>query len=598
MEGKNGIAEVLQIDPLWAAKGDLAVATANNAADVLSVGSTGQLLTVTSATPAWTSIGNMVVASTDATAAQKAMALASGGAVCDGTADQTEINAALGTASVNVVMLVGTTFTVSAAIVIPDGKLLTAYGVTIKPSAAAVGCVSMTWLGGLHGATFNTISLSSTYSGTLLTILGKWDFSDWDHLIIYPQQGLRDLTFLHGFNSSNICTGECILLQANSTLESQCIGYIIAQNIHMYGYYQKGFHFKCIAGDNTYGQPWINDNQFIGGVIFGVKYPFYFETDETLLTGLNGYCAISENKFTNYMIDMTDENIGAVITMGANPISLSQSFNLFNIIVMDWVAANGKMIDISSDNSGNRIELCSNFDVVGKCSYTGWDEEDYLDTGNTIINQYNSTVLDPHRCNYQTITVGEKVAAWETVYKKAADGLWWLADASAVATTRGKLLLCPTAIGGGTCTNGTGTIAAGASPVTLALGANVITISQAGTFTVVLNGEGTCVKGTVDSVSPAVLHTGSNTVTVADASNDGTFTITPTSIGVGVKEGYVYNAAWTWDMSKDIFLSETPGAITQTAPSDAGDQIRCVANPIYADSLDWVGGVDLTYGEI
>jgi hypothetical protein len=105
------------------------------------------------------------------------------------------------------------------------------------------------------------------------------------------------------------------------------------------------------------------------------------------------------------------------------------------------------------------------------------------------------------------------------LYFKAADSKWWKADASAEATTRGRLLLCPVAIS-------------------------------------------------------------------ADA------------IGIGIKSGYVYNTGWNWSLSADIFLSITAGALSQTAPTVAGEQVRIVATPESADSLIWVGGTDLAYGEI
>ena len=98
-------------------------------------------------------------------------------------------------------------------------------------------------------------------------------------------------------------------------------------------------------------------------------------------------------------------------------------------------------------------------------------------------------------------------------YKKLGDSSW-------------------TTIGSGTLTDGTGT--ATGSPITLTGGANAVTVTVAGTFTIVLPTGGTGIAATdgwTVTGSPVALVAGSNTITV-EAGGSGDITIT-TGIYVG-----------------------------------------------------------------
>lgn len=68
--------------------------------------------------------------------------------------------------------------------------------------------------------------------------------------------------------------------------------------------------------------------------------------------------------------------------------------------------------------------------------------------------------------------------------------------------------------------------------------------------------------------------------------------------GIGIMSGYVVNAAWNWNTALDIYLGEVAGTLTQTAPSDSGDQVRIVAAPTDTDKIWWVGCTDLTYTQV
>jgi hypothetical protein len=74
----------------------------------------------------------IMIAASDATVAAKATALLSGGAVCDGTADQVEINVAL-TAGGQVMLTKGHYETAASIVVKPGSQLVCEVGVTIIP---------------------------------------------------------------------------------------------------------------------------------------------------------------------------------------------------------------------------------------------------------------------------------------------------------------------------------------------------------------------------------------------------------------------------------------------------------------------------------
>lgn len=98
----------------------------------LAPGTNGQLFETqgAGANPQWTSIGDAVyIAATDSPTAGKRLALASGGAVCDGSNDEVEINAAL-TAGHYVVLLPGN-FVIDADVVVGDDDRLLASGVGV-----------------------------------------------------------------------------------------------------------------------------------------------------------------------------------------------------------------------------------------------------------------------------------------------------------------------------------------------------------------------------------------------------------------------------------------------------------------------------------
>jgi hypothetical protein len=121
---------------------------------------------------------------------------------------------------------------------------------------------------------------------------------------------------------------------------------------------------------------------------------------------------------------------------------------------------------------------------------------------------------------YQGVTVTEKLNSGVALVPDAG----YLFNLPVVAGETIDLVLS-TPVVGSTCADGTGTC--NGSPVTLALGANTITVTAAGTFTVTLGPDitGTATSGTATVAgSPQALVAGANVVDTGVTV--GTFTIT------------------------------------------------------------------------
>lgn len=77
---------------------------------------------------------------------------------------------------------------------------------------------------------------------------------------------------------------------------------------------------------------------------------------------------------------------------------------------------------------------------------------------------------------------------------------------------------------------------------------------------------------------------------LADANGTGTYpaqglAVAATTNGAAatvLTQGFVRNDAWNWSAG-DIYLSATPGGLTQTAPSTSGDKVQVVGFAVSAD---------------
>jgi hypothetical protein len=86
----------------------------------------------------------------------------------------------------------------------------------------------------------------------------------------------------------------------------------------------------------------------------------------------------------------------------------------------------------------------------------------------------------------------------------------------------------------------------------------------------------------------------SSEIALADANGSSTFpaiglSVSTVSAAAGatvITHGVVRNDAWTWaSIGQPIFLSTTPGGLTQTAPSTSGDKVQVMGIAISADEM-------------
>lgn len=89
----------------------------------------------------------------------------------------------------------------------------------------------------------------------------------------------------------------------------------------------------------------------------------------------------------------------------------------------------------------------------------------------------------------------------------------------------------------------------------------------------------------------AVYLNGSSAWVLADANGSGTYPARGLAIatvaGAGATSiltyGTVRNDAWSWTIAGPIYLSATPGGLTQTPPATSGDQVQVVGYALTAD---------------
>jgi hypothetical protein len=89
----------------------------------------------------------------------------------------------------------------------------------------------------------------------------------------------------------------------------------------------------------------------------------------------------------------------------------------------------------------------------------------------------------------------------------------------------------------------------------------------------------------------AVYVGGSSTWLLADANGSGTYPAVGLAVAAYVDtnpaqiliKGLVRDDTWNWTIGGLIYLSATPGALTQTAPSTSGDKIQVVGRALTAD---------------
>jgi len=90
----------------------------------------------------------------------------------------------------------------------------------------------------------------------------------------------------------------------------------------------------------------------------------------------------------------------------------------------------------------------------------------------------------------------------------------------------------------------------------------------------------------------AVYMGGSSTWLLADCNGSGTYPARGIAVAAGsvalgaltiLTKGEVRNDAWTWTPGGNIYLSATPGALTQTATAVSGERLQAVGFALTAD---------------
>jgi len=52
-----------------------------------------------------------------------------------------------------------------------------------------------------------------------------------------------------------------------------------------------------------------------------------------------------------------------------------------------------------------------------------------------------------------------------------------------------------------------------------------------------------------------------------------------------IQKGYVRNDAWNWTVGGNVYLSNTPGALTQTATTTSGERLQALGYAVTADKI-------------
>jgi len=78
-----------------------------------------------------------------------------------------------------------------------------------------------------------------------------------------------------------------------------------------------------------------------------------------------------------------------------------------------------------------------------------------------------------------------------------------------------------------------------------------------------------------------------------------TATIAADAAGIFLLMGFARDDTWTWTINEEIYVSEaTAGAITHTAPTTSGEQVRQVGNALTADIMWFSPAPDMTIAEV
>ena len=257
------------------------------------------------------------VAATDATAAEKAIAIASGGAVCDGVNDQVELEAADTAAAGGLVYLFGGNFTLTSwtinSKVIGEGCGARAVDVTVLNVSTGLTVNNPGYLGNVK------IKTPHEFAGTALTFDESAGSPYWIGARLY------DNIWLEGYASHYTGTGVAFTTTSTAGHEAAIAfcsgGYCMVQN------YEYGMTF--LATEVT-SDSFINGNTFEFTDFEWVKYPLTFTRTS------NGEC--SDNYFVNLEVQPDASTVDG-ITINTGNVN-----NGGRVYFWDWALATGQKI--------------------------------------------------------------------------------------------------------------------------------------------------------------------------------------------------------------------------------------------------------------
>lgn len=91
----------------------------------------------------------------------------------------------------------------------------------------------------------------------------------------------------------------------------------------------------------------------------------------------------------------------------------------------------------------------------------------------------------------------------------------------------------------------------------------------------------------------AVYLASDGTWNLADGNGSGTYPARGLAVAAAassaavtvIQKGYVRNDAWNWTVGGNVYLSNTPGSLTQTATSTSGERLQALGYAVTADKI-------------
>jgi len=273
----------------------------------------------------------VAVAASDSTAAEQAYALASGGTVCDGSNDQTDITAAQTAAGSNgKVLLLGKTFNIEADITLTVWVQGQGYGSNVhvhRTNLYLDGGVTIT----LHhpGNLTDCIvwAVNNVTAGTAIQ-LEATDSTDSYHI----STGLLDNVFVVNSPGGREANSIGIRLYAQASSGDRHIGLCQFGSVFVYGFETD---FDIYADETGTGTAWVNGNVFSCIVTHNSK-------NHVRINGTSGGAA-GGNQFVAIMMQwIGSENYGVGLLAGNGGQNI-----FYNIFAWDW-DANSPALSIAS----------------------------------------------------------------------------------------------------------------------------------------------------------------------------------------------------------------------------------------------------------